>query len=151
VVALELSPEQIAEFDALSAKKKAKLQRQKQLQTQRSQVAASKNEEEGWPMPLRMSEADAIYSATTSRIGLLYRGQVFKTKNTLISRTMTFHEVVKRRYVMGESRALLLKHMCPFPGCKYTLEASFKSLPQGPFPQIPLRLMKTKLYLCEHP
>ena len=78
VVALELSPEQIADFDAERAKKKAKLHRQKEFQTQRSQVAALINEAESWPMPLPMSEADAIHSATTTSSGLLYSGQVRK-------------------------------------------------------------------------
>ena len=85
-------------------------------------------------MPLRMSEADAIHSAaTTIGIGLLYPGEVFKTKNSLISRSMTYHDVVKRRYVMVKSRALVVKHECPFPNCKFVLMATFKSMPRGSF------------------
>jgi hypothetical protein len=133
----QLSPEQVAQAnETRDDKKKDKLLRQKSLEHARAAFAMTINDKEGWPTPLSIAAAEEIQAkAKKSSRGrapsqpLLYVGQVFPTKNALLSRIMSYHEILKRRSHTADSRGLLLEQGCPFDGCNYKLTASFKAIP----------------------
>lgn len=137
---MELSPEQIAHANAVrDAKKKLKLQRQKYLEHARAAFAKTINDKEGWPMPLTIVAAEQINCQAKKHsmgrvpsLPLLYVGQVFSSKNALLSRIMTYHEINKRRSQTANSRGLFLEQGCPFDDCKFALTASFKAIPATP-------------------
>lgn len=132
-----MSPEQLAQAnETRDAKKKQKLLRQKTLEHYRADVAMTINDKEGWPTPLPIAEAEEIEAKAkkssrgrVSCLPLLYVGQVFPTKNAMLSRSMSYNEAVKRRSHTATSRGLSLEQGCPFDGCAFKLSASFKALP----------------------
>jgi hypothetical protein len=133
---LELSPEQIAHANAVRDAKRKRLQRQKSAEHARAAFAKSINDQEGWPLPLTIiaadqtqSQADKPSRGRVPSLPLLYQGQVFQTKNALLSCVMTYHEIKKRRTVTNDSRGLSVEQGCPFPECDYKLSASFKAIP----------------------
>ena len=110
---MELSPEEIAHANDVRDAKRQRLQRQKSLEHARAAFAKTINDQEGWPLPLTITAAEQAQSQSLKTIRgrvpslpLLFEGQVFPTKNALLSCVMTYHEINKRRTVTKDSRGL---------------------------------------------
>ncbi len=132
---MELSPEEKAHANAVRDAKRQRLQRQKSLEHARAAFAKTINDHEGWPLPLTIIAAEQTQSQSLKTIRgrvpslpLLFEGQVFPTKNALLSCVMTYHEINKRRTVTKDSRGLSVEQGCPFAECDYKLTASFKAI-----------------------